>query len=330
MSEKIIAIYLRISKADKEKQNKHEKENNEEIPDISQYSNSITNQRVLVREFIENNFEKDKYKILEFADDGYSATTMDRPAMNELQSMVLRGMTDIIIVKDFSRFSRNYIEIGYYIEYVFPMLGIRFISINDKYDSFLKESISADMGRQFKGIINDYYCKELSYKIKMSIRQQIIKGKCIMARPPYGYWKSDNKEHMLIKDEKTAPVVEDIFNMYLNGMSAYAIARHLNECKTDSPIIRLVNAGLIKADGISSKSDGWSVTVILSILKNQVYVGDLVGNKSERIKAGSKRLKKNDSDSWIIVRNTHEPIIDRKDFEAVLKIMKSRSKKFSP
>ncbi len=300
---KIIALYLRISKRDEEKEDFE--------------SNSIGNQRGILHEYVKDNLDRAAYEIREFADDGYSGTSMNRPAMRELLALVQTGSVYAVLVKDLSRFARNYIELGNYMERIFPYIGVRFISVNDQYDSdrITNRMPGIDVG--FKGIIHDYYCKELSRKLKTARKLQVKKGRSIMAKPPYGYWKSDTEKGLLVVDRETAPVVQMIFRDYLGGSSAYRIARKLNEEGVDSPNKRLERAGMIHFDREYAARLCWNTGTVLSILKNRVYIGNAVGNKSERTEISVNRCRKLEEGQWIIVENMHEAIIEKGVFELV-------------
>lgn len=310
---KILALYLRISKRDAEL--------NEDTE-----SNSIHNQREILREYIKWNMKRNlntaDLEVREFIDDGYSGTSLQRPALLELLKLAGEGMVYAIIVKDLSRFARNYIEAGSYIERIFPYLGVRFICVNDQYDSENMAHKLPGIDMAFKGIIHDYYCKELSGKLKNSRRQQVEKGKCIFSKPPYGYWKSGEEKGKLIVDEETAPIVKRIFESYLQGDSAYKIAKDLNAAGVYSPNKRLEKAGLITfQDETYAAGLCWSCGVVLSLLRNRIYIGDMVGNKEERIKMCEKKCRKKDKEEWIIVEATHEPIIERELFFLVQQML---------
>lgn len=311
---KIIALYLRLSKHD------------EDIEEDME-SNSIGNQREILREYVKRHLDTVGYEVREFADDGFSGTSMERPAMQALLKMVEEGKIYAIVVKDLSRFARNYLKSAYYMEKIFPAFGVRFICVNDSYDSDSIAYQLPGMDMAFKGIIHDYYCKELSRKLKVARRQQVEKGKCIFAKPPYGYWKSGTEKGVLVIDEGTAPIVKDIFHQYLQGMSAYGIAQELNRREIPSPNKRLIAAGMLTfRDEQYVKGMCWNGGAVLSILRNQVYIGDMVGGKEERVKMCDKNCKKKDREEWIIVQGTHEPIIDKEVFYQVQDMLKGKSK----
>ncbi len=300
---KIIALYLRISKRDEEKADPE--------------SNSIKNQRGILREYVKKHLDTAKYGVREFVDDGYSGSSMNRPAVQELLALARTGRVYAILVKDLSRFARNYIEAGNYTEKIFPYIGVRFISVNDQYDSDRLSNRMPGIDMAFKGILHDYYCKELSQKLKTVRKLQMKKGKSIMAKPPYGYQKSGEEKGLLVVDREAASVVQMIFEAYLEGMSAYKIAQELNKKGIDSPNKRLERAGRITFDREYAEKLCWNTGTVLRILKNQVYIGNAVGNKSERVKISVNRCRKLEEREWIIVENRHEPIIEKEVFKLV-------------
>ena len=311
---KIIALYLRLSKHD------------EDIEEDME-SNSIVNQRRILEEYVKNYLDTEEYEVQEFVDDGFSGVFMERPAMQTLLKMAEEGKIYAILVKDLSRFARNYLKSAYYMEKIFPIFGIRFICVNDNYDSNCLAYQLPGIDMAFKGIVHDYYCKELSRKLKVARRQQVEKGKYIFAKPPYGYWKSETEKGMLVIDDNTAPIVKDIFYQYIQGNSAYRIAQELNRKGVPSPNKRLIEAGLITfRDEQYMKKMCWSNSMVLSILRNQIYIGDMVGGKEERVKICNKNCKKRNKEEWIIVKKTHRPIIEKELFYQAQDILKDKTK----
>lgn len=321
MAKNIVALYMRLSHKDAEIGEQDE-------------SNSITNQRGILREYIGKDKEflhsvsiLNSFEVKEFVDDGYSGTNFERPAIKELLELARKGQIYCILVKDISRLGRNYIEVGSYLEEIFPYIGVRFVSINDAYDSEKQIHSMPGLDMSFKGIIHDYYCKELSKKVKLGRRQQVEKGHSIMSKPPYGYLKSSSEKGLLVVDKETAPIVSMIYSLYLNGESAYGIARTLNEKEVLSPNKRLEQKGLITFREEYSKGLYWGPHTILSILRNEVYIGNAVGNKCVRTKIASKSCKKLDQDQWVVVEGTHEPIVSDKVFSEVQNLLKEKSNK---
>lgn len=293
-----IAIYMRLSKED----------------DFShEESNSITMQRLLLRDYVREHFPQDN--VLEYSDDGYSGTNFDRPGVQELLEGVKNGEINCIIVKDFSRFARDYIELGSYLEQIFPFMGVRFISVNDKYDSIKYEGNVADIDVNFKNLLYDLYSKDLSMKVKASLRAVKEQGKAVCSTPPFGYAKDPEDRHKFVIAEDEAAVVRRIFKMYADGMSAVEIASTFNAEGVKSPSQVWHEKGIRKA----TPKGGvfvWQHSAIHRILKNRAYTGDLVQGVYECVKIrDDKRVT--DPDRWIIAENHHEPIIDRKTFDKI-------------
>ena len=293
-----IAIYMRLSKED---EFSHEE------------SNSITMQRLLLRDYVREHFPREK--VTEFVDDGYSGTNFDRPGVQELLDGVKNAEINCIIVKDFSRFARNYIELGSYLEQIFPFMGVRFISINDKYDSDKYGGNVADIDVNFKNLLYDLYSKDLSVKIKASVRAIKEQGKYVGSVPPFGYAKDPEDRHKFVIAEDEAEIVRRLFRMYAEGMSTVEIARVLNAEGVKTPARIWDEKGIRKA----SPKGGvfvWDYSTILRMLKNRAYVGDLVQGVYEcgKIRA-DKRVT--DPEKWIIAEKHHEPIIDMETFDKV-------------
>lgn len=209
-----IAMYLRLSKEDDWN---------------AQESNSISYQRLLLRGYIERNFEN--YEILEFVDDGYSGTSMDRPAMQELLAAARQKKVDCIIVKDFSRFARDYVETGFYVEQIFPFLGIRFISVNDHYDSEAVTKKTIGMNLAFKTLVNDLYSKDLSVKVTSSLHSKKERGIYCSGNCPFGYRKKAEDRNQVEIVEEEAAVVREIFRLTLEGYTSVDIAKKFHKEK---------------------------------------------------------------------------------------------------
>ncbi len=231
------------------------------------------------------------------------------------------GKFDCVVVKDLSRFGRDYIETGSYLEHIFPFLGIRFISINDHYDSASYNESIQDLNVDFKNLLYDLYSKDLSQKVKTSLWTRKERGQYISANAPFGYEKSLGDRHMLVICDEEAEVVRKIFSLALQGDSSYQIAKKLNLENIPAP------AGFKTRKGKTSRKPKgdkfyWSNSVICSILRNPVYVGDLEYGKTEKEQVGGRNILKPRAD-WKIIRNHHAPVITRTDFE---EIQKSRNR----
>ena len=233
---------------------------------------------------------------------------------NRLINDIENKIINMIIVKDLSRFGRDYILTGYYIEMYFPSKNVRFISVLDNYDSI--NNINEYM--PFKSIINDMYSRDNSKKIKAALRIKQQLGKWVGGCTPFGYTKDPSDKNHLIIDDKESIIVQKIFSLFLKGYSINKIKDYLNDNKIETPLIkRNINR--------KSKYGLWSSTTIKTILTNELYTGDLVQNRRSRINYKIRKLKKNNKEDWIIIPNAHEKIINKDDFENVQRLLKEKS-----
>ncbi|MDE7253728.1 MAG: recombinase family protein, partial [Acetatifactor sp.] len=191
-------------------------------------SNSVAAQRILIRDYIQRNRLSDPVDILEYVDDGFSGTNFQRPAFKRMMEDAKKGKISCIIVKDFSRFGRDHLETGNYLERIFPLLGIRFISVNDQFDSEDCMGMTGGMSVALKNIINSMYSRDLSKKVRSATATRIARGEYMGALVPYGYIKNPENVHQLIPDEEAAGVVRLIFTMAAEGKKKPEIARYLN------------------------------------------------------------------------------------------------------
>ena len=302
------AVYLRLSREDGD------------VTDGSkQVSNSIANQNELVMDYLKSHPEITV--ISTYTDDGFSGVNFERPEFQRMLSDIREGKIDCVIVKDLSRFGRNYIESGRYIEKIFPMLGIRFIAITDGYDS-INEDMGSDMIIPFKNLINDAYCRDISIKIRSHMDIKRRNGEYIGAFAAYGYLKDkENKNHLII-DEYAADVVRDIFSMKLCGMSQQAIADKLNADGILSPLQYKKSIGVdLNSSFAKSVKPGWSYNAVLRILKNEVYTGMVVQGKCTTPNYKIKKRIHKDEAEWIRVEDMHDAIISKSEFDLVQEIL---------
>lgn len=292
------ALYVRLSREDGDKEE----------------SDSVGNQRELLASFVRLEADIEPYDI--YTDDGYSGTNFERPAFQRMMEDVKNHAVNCVIVKDLSRFGRNYIEVGQYIEKIFPFMNVRFISVNDMLDSVKNPQAMNNLIVPFKNIINDEYCRDISNKVRSSLDLKRRQGKFIGSFAAYGYQKDPEDHHRLVIDEEAASVVRQIFQWFVSGTSILGIARRLNELGVPNPSAYKKGCGLHYAHSTGKANDGfWPDSSVRRILKNQVYTGCLVQGKN-RIK--SYKLKVSEAvprDKWLIVPNAHEPIVDRELFE---------------
>lgn len=296
-------MYIRLSNADKDLKFKTESE-------------SISNQRALLRKYISAHPDLSKCVAEEFIDDGYSGTNADRPAFERMIELVKNGEADIIICKDFSRFFRDYVEIGDYLERIFPFLGVRFISVNDCYDSDEYKGSTAGMDVVMKYIVYSSYSRDLSQKVRTVMQAKHKKGQWTGAYAPYGYKKDPNNKNHLVPNPDTAPIVRRIFDLALDGRKTSEIAIILNKEKipTPSSYFRSIHPDS-KRFVHTSEQNCWNATSIKRILKARLYTGAMVSNTKTWKSVDNPRTTKNDKSEWIIVPNCHEAIVTDDEFE---------------
>ena len=305
-----VAMYLRLSQDDE----KYDK-------DFKVESNSISNQRLQIQDYIDKNEEMELAK--EYVDDGYSGINFERPAFKEMMEDVITGSINCIVVKDLSRFGRDYIDSGRYLQRVFPSLDIRFIALNDNYDSFTASETEKNLVIPFKNFINDNYCRDTSAKVRSVCKVKRKQGQFISNYAPYGYEKDKEDKHKIVIDKEVEYVVRKIFSMKLEGYSSYSIAKHLNDNGIPSPMEHKKAKGIRYKTGFSTKAVAkWDTPAVNRILTNEVYIGTLQQGKREKINYKlDKVVSKNKSD-WIEIEDNHEAIINPHDFEIVQKLLK--------
>lgn len=274
-------------------------------------SNSITNQRSLLREYARNHH----IDILEeFVDDGISGLTFNRPDFNRMMAMIDEKIFDTVIVKDLSRFGREYIETGKYIQRLFPEKGVRFISVNDHYDSLTADSNETHLVLPIKSLINDSYCRDISIKVRSTQKAKRQKGEFIGAFAPYGYQKDKNQRNRLVVDEAIRPIIEKIFTLKLEGYSSNSIANRLNQMGVKTPL-QHKKASKERLRGFRGSANKWSAKLINRILTNRVYTGTLEQGKYTKLNYKSQRSIKVQPKDWVRVEDTHEPIVTNSIFE---------------
>lgn len=240
-------------------------------------------------------------------------------------NQVRNGEIHCVIVKDFSRFSRDYIELGSYLDQIFPFLGVRFISLNDNYDSKKQGRNTAEIDVQFKGLMYDLYSKDLSMKVKSSLRIRKEQGQYACGNTPFGYVKDKKDRHKLVVAEDEAEVVRKIFSMALEGKTSVEIARLFNKERIPTPIEFKIKKGQTGRNPIG-KCFQWDYPIICSILRNPVYVGDMVYDKYKKDDVGGKNHIK-PRNEWKVYKDHHAMIVSRDDFDEVQKMRKSMDSK---
>ena len=303
------AIYVRLSKEDGDISSSAKLE-----------SNSISNQKALILDFLKD--KKDIEVVSVRVDDGYSGSNFERPAFQAMLEDIRRGIVDCVVVKDLSRFGREYIDSGKYIERLFPALGVRFIAINDNYDSLKGKNQADEIIIPFKNLINDAYCRDISIKIRSNLEIKRKKGECVTPFVAFGYRKTKTDKHKLEIDPSAGSVVQDIFKMKLRGMSQDAIANRLNELGILSPFEYKISSGSHYETGFRQKEQAlWSSVTVRRILENEVYIGNLVQGKRTTPNHKVKQTYVKPEDDWIRIEKNHEPLVSDRDFEIVQRLL---------
>ena len=298
-------LYLRLSRDDGDKEE----------------SGSITGQRELLRDYISQHPELREYAIR--IDDGFSGSTFERPGFQKMIEDVKAGRTDCIVVKDLSRFGRNYLDAGEYIEKIFPFLGVRFIAVNDNYDSLGEKKSSDDLIIPFKNLINEAYCRDISMKIRSQLEIKRKNGQFLGSFAAFGYLKDEQDKNKLVVDQYAADIVRDIFKWKLEGISPQDIADALNKLGILSPMEYKRSLGMKYTTSFkTSAKAAWSAGTVIRILKNPIYTGVLIqGKETTPSYKVHKRIAKAKSE-WTVIEDSHEAIISGIDFDSVQKVLK--------
>lgn len=303
------AIYVRLSKEDGDVATAGKRE-----------SNSISNQKDLIKNFLKD--KKDIVVVSERVDDGYSGSNFERPAFQMMLEDIKKGIVDCVVVKDLSRFGREYIDAGKYIERLFPALGVRFIAINDHYDSLEGKSQADEIVIPFKNLINDAYCRDISIKIRSHLEVKRKNGEYIGAFTPYGYQKDSDNKNKLVIDVYAAGIVKEIYRMKLSGMSQTAIANALNKQGVLSPMEYKHSLGIRIQDNFKTHEQAeWSAMSVKRILENEVYTGTLVQGKRTTPNHKVKKLMKKPETDWVRIEKNHEAIVSEREFALVQRLL---------
>ena len=306
-----VALYIRLSQED------------EDNGKDKQESNSVTSQKTLLNEFVETHDDLIVYDT--YIDDGFTGTDFNRPSFQRLLEDMRNGNINCVIVKDLSRLGRNYIEVGNYIEQVFPLFNIRFIAINDLVDSFKNPASTNTILVPFKNLINDEYCRDTSLKIRSSLNGKKKKGEFIGAFPAYGYLKDPKDKHKLIIDKSVVHIIRNIFDWNVNeGLGKIAICHKLNELGILNPTghKRIELKQNYNNYGIQNNTYTWVPSTIRNILSNEVYIGNTVQGKRRTKSYKIHKVESVPKEEWVRVENTHETIIDKEIFKKAQELAK--------
>lgn len=255
-------------------------------------------------------------------DDGFSGSNFERSEFKRMMGDVYKGRVNCIIVKDLSRFGRDYIESGRYIQKIFPAFGVRFIALTDHYDSFCADAGESEIILPVKNFINDSYCRDISTKVKSQLVVKQKAGECTSAFAVYGYQKSERDKSQLVIDDYASEIVRRIYEWKILGMSVSAIAAKLNDLHILSPREYKKSQGLNYRGGFfGGKESRWSSSTVKRILTNEIYLGHLLQGKTEKINYKIKKSVQKPKEEWIRVENTHEAIISANDFAVVQNLL---------
>lgn len=312
MNRYTIAMYLRLSSEDTDLKQAGKPE-----------SNSIANQRNLLKAYVNRVPEFSDANIIEFCDDGWSGKNFDRPAVQEMLAMVKENKIQCIIVKDISRFGRDYLIVGNYISRVFPFLGVRFIAVNDGFDSNRQEDIDS-LETAFKSLIYDLYSRDLSRKVRTAKQFRAKCGDFLSPYAPYGYRKDPNNKNHLVIDPPAAEIVRRIFRMMAGGYNTEQIARTLNDEAVPTPMLYKRETGCSRTQWQSiSDENFWTAHQIARMLRDERYTGKNIYGKWIRDQVGHWHTVRASRSDWITVDETHEGIVTREEFDRAQAAMRT-------
>ena len=304
------AIYLRLSRDDEDIDGSAKRE-----------SGSISSQRELARSFVREQPDMELFDI--YIDDGYSGANFDRPDFKRMMADIENGNVNCVVVKDLSRFGRDYIEAGRFIQKTFPAFSVRFIAITDHYDSLTADQSTTSLVIPVKNFVNDSYCQDISEKVKSHQRVKREKGKFIGAFAVYGYQKDHEDKNKLVIDEYAAKIVKNIFTWKLDGMSNLAIANRLNENGIFSPLEYKKSYGEHYSTGFQAGIvSKWSAVAVKRILTNEIYTGMMVQGKREKVNYKVDKILEKPESEWFKVEGTHEAIVSKEDYQNVQRLLK--------
>ncbi|MBQ3417915.1 MAG: recombinase family protein [Ruminococcus sp.] len=303
------ALYIRLSREDGDKTE----------------SDSVVNQKRLLTHFADSQPDIESYQY--YVDDGWSGANFNRPDFLRMMSDVYAQKVDCVIVKDSSRFGRNASESGRYIGEVFPRLRVRYIAVNDAIDSGRSQGVAIDfLNNSMRGMINEYYVAANSESIRSTLDMERRRGLFIGSFAKYGYHKDPDDHHKLLIDEEAADVVRRIYRMYLGGSGIRTIVRWLNDNGIPNPSTYKCRSGLNFQSRAIGKSPLWSDKTVRRILQDEMYIGNMVQGKNRKVSYKDKAVIPLPQEEWIRVRDTHEAIIGKEDFDRVQRMLQSGAK----
>jgi len=305
---KITALYCRLSQED----------------ELKGDSNSIQNQRSMLERFCaDNGFENTRV----FVDDGFSGVNFERPGFQEMMSLMEEGKIGTLITKDLSRLGRNYIEVGQYTELIFPRMGVRYIAINDNYDSLYSEGNEL---APFKNLFNEWYARDTSKKIRAVVKAKAERGERVSTQIPYGYMKDPEQKNHLIINPETAPIVKEIFALCAQGIGPKNIGNILRDRQILKPTIyRYMKSGKYGTKTDVDTPYGWNATTVVNILSNETYLGHTINCQTTTVSYKDKRVIERPVSEQYRYENTHEAIIDQMTWDIVQKVREGKRRRNS-
>ena len=314
VNDRVIAKYIRLSSEDLDVETGEKEE-----------SVSVTAQRKLIENYIYEHTEFAGFPVKEYVDDGFSGTNFDRPAFQRMMDDARRGKLSVIIVKDLSRFGRDHLEVGNYLERILPILQVRLIAVNDGYDSACFDGMTGGMSVALHNIINAMYSRDLSAKVKSAQRTRAERGECLAAIPAFGYMKDPADKHHLLIDNEAAETVKQIFELVASGKKKREIISYLNSNGIMTPAEYKALHGIRKIAVTNTGTRLWDTGTINGIIRNECYIGVSVWNKTGNVCPGSRKQVKKDKSEWIRAEGTHEPIVSKELFRKANEVLeKSR------
>lgn len=283
-------------------------------------SSSIQNQRTAIQQYCKNHGIT---LIREFVDDGYSGSNFDRPGFTKMLQYLQRKEVTMVLTKDLSRLGRDMRESSYYAETFFPENGIHYIAINDNFDSEQENTLAP-----FQFAMNDVYLRDTSKKVRTILTAKKKAGE-YAACPPFGYKRDPSDKTKLVPDETTAPIVQEIFSLASQGQSTRTICDHLNAQGSIPPLkYRVLNGGEFSPEGAARAADAWNYVTVKRILRNEVYLGHTLLNRSRKVSLKAKRKVDLDRSEWIITRDTHPPLVTQEEFDLAQEHLKTATKQW--
>lgn len=312
--DKVLAFYIRLSSEDRDLKTNA----------LKNESNSVFNQRRLLQDYYDTHESLHGYKVIVFCDDGVTGTHFDRPKFDELIEMARNQEIHCIMVKDLSRFGRNFLEMGNYLELILPLYGVRFISINDAFDSDDYLGVTGGLELALRNLINNMYSRDLSTKVRSAFRTRNLRGEYWGGNGFYGYQVHPHNKKRLIVDEQVRDIIVMIFESCVAGMTTSEIAQMLNDMGIPSPLEHKRRNGGFYNGVVKEETGIWLKGAVRKILTDERYTGKMITNTRETEEVGKPTMRSLPRDQWIIVPGTHEGIISEELFRAAQNALQGR------